>query len=112
MPVPDKRRPAGVQPPVTSPDRIHPDAALVVGVGVAATPGHRRAASIKVVVVVGPGRVPDLELHVPAPRTTRRPARSYGAAVTEIYSPYATWSKVKAAAQGANLLIYLGHGNG
>ena len=39
-------------------------------------------------------------------------ARSYGASVTEIYSPYATWSKVKAAAQGANLLIYLGHGNG
>ena len=39
-------------------------------------------------------------------------ARSYGANVIEIYSPYATWSKVKAAAQGANLLIYLGHGNG
>ena len=39
-------------------------------------------------------------------------ARQYGASVTEIYSPYATWSKVKAAAQGANLLIYLGHGNG
>ena len=42
----------------------------------------------------------------------RRLTRSYGAAVIELYSPYATWSKVKAAAQGANLLIYLGHGNG
>ena len=39
-------------------------------------------------------------------------ARSYGASVTEIYSPYATWTKVKNAAQGANILIYLGHGNG
>jgi hypothetical protein len=39
-------------------------------------------------------------------------ARSYGASVTEIYSPGATWSRVSAAARGANLLIYLGHGNG
>ncbi len=39
-------------------------------------------------------------------------ARGYGATVIEIYSPNATWAKVKAAAQGANILIYLGHGNG
>ena len=39
-------------------------------------------------------------------------ARSYGATVVELYSPYATWTRVKAAAQGANVLIYLGHGNG
>ena len=32
--------------------------------------------------------------------------------MVEIYSPHATWSKVKSAAQGANVLIYLGHGNG
>ena len=32
--------------------------------------------------------------------------------MTEIYSPNATWAKVKSAAQGANVLIYLGHGNG
>jgi hypothetical protein len=32
--------------------------------------------------------------------------------VTEVYSPYATWAKVKSVAQGANVLIYLGHGNG
>jgi hypothetical protein len=32
--------------------------------------------------------------------------------VVEIYSPNATWTKVKAAAQGAKVLIYLGHGNG
>ena len=32
--------------------------------------------------------------------------------MTEVYSPNATWSKVKAAAQDANIFIYLGHGNG
>jgi hypothetical protein len=39
-------------------------------------------------------------------------ARSYGANVVEIYSPNATWARVKAAAQGAKVVIYLGHGNG
>ena len=32
--------------------------------------------------------------------------------MVKIYSPYATWSRVHDAAQGANVLIYLGHGNG
>ena len=39
-------------------------------------------------------------------------ARSYGAGVTEIYTPNATWARVAAAARGANVFIYLGHGNG
>ena len=39
-------------------------------------------------------------------------ARAYGATVKELYSPNATWAKVKAAAVGANIVIYLGHGNG
>jgi hypothetical protein len=32
--------------------------------------------------------------------------------VYQIYSPHATWARVKSVAQGANLFIYLGHGNG
>ena len=32
--------------------------------------------------------------------------------VVKVYSPNATWAVVKAAAAGANVLIYLGHGNG
>lgn len=32
--------------------------------------------------------------------------------VVKVYSPKATWSKVKAAAKGASVLIYFGHGNG
>ena len=32
--------------------------------------------------------------------------------VTRVYSPNATWAAVKAATTGANIVIYLGHGNG
>ena len=85
--------------------------ALVVGFGAMANPKETNAASIKVVVVVGPVGGKTAEYKESA-RYYASVARSYGASVTEIYSPYATWSKVKAAAQGANLLIYLGHGNG
>lgn len=36
----------------------------------------------------------------------------YTTDITKVYSPYATWSAVKAAAKGANILIYMGHGSG
>ena len=39
----------------------------------------------------------------------REPPLERGA---EVYTPNATWSRVRSAVQGANLLIYLGHGNG
>ena len=32
--------------------------------------------------------------------------------VVKVYSPNATWSKVKAATAGASIVIYFGHGNG
>jgi hypothetical protein len=37
---------------------------------------------------------------------------SHGACVTTVYSPNATWAAVKAAAKGANVLVYMGHGSG
>jgi hypothetical protein len=86
-------------------------AALVASFGVLATPQETRAASMKVVVVVGPAGSSTAKYRDSA-RVYANLARSYGARVTEIYSPYATWSRVRTAAQGANLLIYLGHGNG
>jgi hypothetical protein len=86
-------------------------AALVVGIGMAATPAPANATALKVVVVVGPVGSSTANYIYNAKKYAAQ-ARSYGAKVIEIYSPYATWSKVKAAAQGANLLIYLGHGNG
>lgn len=86
-------------------------AALAASLGALATPQETRAASIKVVVVVGPAGSSTAKYRDSA-RVYASLARSYGASVTEIYSPYATWTRVRSAAQGANLLIYLGHGNG
>jgi hypothetical protein len=85
-------------------------AAFAIGT-LAVTPAPAAAAGVKVVVVVGPvsGHTSD---YIYNAKKYAAQARSYGATVTEIYSPYATWSKVKSAAQGANILIYLGHGNG
>ncbi len=39
-------------------------------------------------------------------------ARKYTSNVVKVYSPNATWSKVKAAVAGASVVIYMGHGNG
>ena len=66
---------------------------------------------MKVVIVVGPAGSNTANYKDNARRYAAQ-ARSYGANVVEVYSPNATWSRVKAAAQGAKVLIYLGHGNG
>jgi hypothetical protein len=81
----------------------------VGGLAVSATPAH--AAGPKVVVVVGPSHS-NTAKYIANGRALAAYARSLGASVTEIYSPNATWPRVKAAAQGAKLFIYLGHGNG
>lgn len=39
-------------------------------------------------------------------------ATRYTPNVVRVYSPNATWSAVRAAIQGANVVIYMGHGNG
>lgn len=85
--------------------------ALAAFGGLATDPSPAAAAGIKVVVVVGPAGSSTSKYITSAERYASQ-ARSYGARVVEIYSPNATWTKVKSAAQGANVLIYLGHGNG
>jgi hypothetical protein len=86
-------------------------ALLVATIGLGLIPTVASAATIRVVIVVGPvGSLTSSYLY--DGRALAAQAKSYGASVTEIFSPNATWSRVKAAAQGANLLIYLGHGNG
>lgn len=85
--------------------------ALVAFGGMAANPTPAAAAGMKVVVVVGPAGSSTGKYVTSAKRYAAQ-AREYGAKVVEIYSPNATWSRVKTAAQGANVLIYLGHGNG
>ncbi len=84
--------------------------ALVAAVSLA-SPFAASASGIKVVVIVGPVGS-ETANYIANAKTYAAQARSYGATVVEIYSPNATWSKVKAAAQGAKVLIYLGHGNG
>ena len=78
--------------------------------GAAAQP-TQAAYSPRVVIVVGPthGSTSDYLHHA---RAYARQARAYGAKVDTVFHPHATWKRVMAAAQGANVFIYLGHGNG
>jgi hypothetical protein len=86
-------------------------AAMLLVTAMSATAPEAQAASHKVVIVVGPvGSQTDS--YKRSARRLADKARSYGAKVVQVYSPYATWARVREAAQGANLLIYLGHGNG
>ncbi len=69
------------------------------------------ASSPKIVIVVGA-----TEGTTPAYRTDAdsiyAEAIKYTPNVVRIYSPNATWAAVKAAAQGASVFVYLGHGYG
>lgn len=86
-------------------------AMALAGAGFAPSAANASTAPLKVVIVVGPvGSM--TSTYIADARALAKQARFYGAAVTEIYSPTAVWSRVKTAVQGANLLIYLGHGNG
>ena len=74
-------------------------------------PGVRAASSAKVVIVVGP--VGDHNAHYKADASDiAAEARKYTCNVVKLVTPNATWANVKAAAQGANIFVYLGHGNG
>jgi hypothetical protein len=85
--------------------------ALAFG-GFIASPTRATAAStIKVVIVVGPVEG-STSRYIDHARQYAAQARAYGAAVTELYSPRATWASVKLHARNANIFIYLGHGNG
>ena len=93
--------------------RLAPLGAALLGLAVLGfTPATASAASAqRVVVVVGPVES-QTSRYIADGKALAAQARSYGASVTAIYSPNATWTKVKKALQGADLLIYLGHGNG
>jgi len=84
--------------------------ALLAAFTLPATP-VAAASQAKVVVVVGP--VGDHNAHYKADANDIvTEAKRYTSNVTKIFTPNATWAKVKAAAQGANVFVYLGHGNG
>jgi hypothetical protein len=87
-------------------------AALILGAGgIATVPTVAASTPIKVVIIVGPTGTGTAS-NIANAKQLAAQARSYGATVVEIYSPHAIWANVVAGAQGANILIDMGHGNG
>ncbi len=65
----------------------------------------------KVVIIVGPTHSATSEYRQDADAAYTE-AIKYTSDVRKVYSPNATWSAVKSAVVGANVVIYFGHGNG
>ncbi len=87
-------------------------AALLGGLDLAVPPDVEAATARPLaVIVVGPTHGVTWKYIADANRIAEQ-LRAYGARVRRVYSPWATWDRVRAAARGANLLVYLGHGNG
>lgn len=81
---------------------------------VAAVPGRvdaDTASGPKVVIIVGPVESSTKSYRAHADEAYAE-AIKYTSDVTRVYSPNASWKRVKAATVGASLVIYLGHGNG
>ncbi len=82
-----------------------------IGLLVAAMPAHAAVTPPKVVIIVGPTGSVTNSYRSEADDTAAA-AEAAGADVTKVYSPNATWANVKAAVDGANIVVYYGHGNG
>jgi hypothetical protein len=65
----------------------------------------------KVAIIVGPAGSLTSSYRAGANRVASAAAYA-GATVVRVYSPNATWANVKAAVNGANVIVYYGHGNG
>ena len=80
-----------------------------------AVPGVRpttvAAAGPKVAIIVGPVGSMTSSYRNSANRVADA-AIAAGATVVKAYSPKATWSRVRAAVDGASVVVYFGHGNG
>jgi hypothetical protein len=86
---------------------------LVASTGTMAGPSKVAASSYqaKVVIVVGQTQSATARYRSDADQAAAVFAQ-YTTNIVKIYSPNATWSAVRAAAKGANILVYLGHGSG
>ena len=85
--------------------------ALVTSLGIAGPAAAVQTSMAKVVIIVGAthGATAGYRSNADAAYAE---AIKYTSRVTKVYSPNATWTKVKAAVSGANIVIYFGHGNG
>jgi hypothetical protein len=83
----------------------------LLAIATAVAPVRAQGLAVKVVVIVGPvGHLTPLFL-----RDAERgalAAEAAGAQVVRVYTPNATWPEVERAAEGASILVYMGHGNG
>lgn len=76
-----------------------------------ASPQPTSAAGSKVAIIVGPaGSL--TTMYRSMANEVAAVATAAGATVATAYSPSATWPAVKAAVDGANVIVYLGHGSG
>lgn len=84
---------------------------LVASLGAAVPAAAAASGEPKVVIIVG-------ATHGTTPRYRAYADEAYAEAikytsnVVKVYSPNATWARVKAAVSGASVVIYMGHGNG
>jgi hypothetical protein len=82
------------------------------GANVAVQPAAAAVTSqAKVVIVVGATQGTTASYRSDADAAAAVFAK-YTSNIVKVYSPYATWSAVQNAAQGANVLVYMGHGSG
>jgi hypothetical protein len=83
---------------------------LLASIGFA-IPTVAAAAEPKVVIIVGATEGTTDAYRRDADETYAA-ALQYTSNVVKVYSPNATWSRVKSAVAGASIVVYLGHGNG
>jgi hypothetical protein len=88
-------------------------ATLLAGLGALgpAAPAALAATNPKVAIIVGATHGATAGYRDDANQVYAE-AIKYTNNVVRVYSPNATWSKVKAAVDGASIIVYLGHGNG
>lgn len=85
--------------------------ALVAMFGAYGTVAAAQTSTAKVVIIVGATHSETAKYRSNAD-VLYAEAIQHTPNVTRVYSPNATWAAVKAATVGANIVIYLGHGNG
>ena len=84
---------------------------LIATFGVIVPSAAAATSHAKVVIIVGATHGATAGYRTDADRAYAE-AIKYTPNVVKVYSPNATWAKVKAAVVGASIVIYLGHGNG
>ena len=103
-PRPASESPCADRPPPSSSCSSRPSASIVPSAAAA-------TGDPKVVIIVGATHGATAGYRADADRAYAE-AIKYTPNVVKVYSPNATWAKVKAAVVGASIVIYLGHGNG